>query len=336
MGTREELEREFADWRIKRGVFSEKRASEIGHVKAPGFVVSMALRQAWILFLILCLTAACGKENPDFDSQEYPIRYVFAEGGLRLRSAPSLTSPRIVTIGPGSPVSILRAAQEERLVNGHPGHWMHVKTEAGEKGWVFGFYLTGTPPEYSPERTHFYMVWYQGRDTRNSTIGDCGNFYEEAGCIIGVFNARGEMLRKTGGVAPRGWLDETRFWTHEYYAEAVGGNSNIRLFSINNGKQQDVFSQSFSASEVEGEAKEYSICLLGQCAKIDVDSSKQSRIILYDKVIATENGNKLRVNPYLSDQGHPIGKVPHSFSLLLNEKKFTFELEEGRLVLKGR
>ncbi|MCB1173492.1 MAG: SH3 domain-containing protein [Leptospiraceae bacterium] len=84
-------------------------------------------------------TATSAKVTPD-------TRYVDADGGLRMRSEPSLESQKLTTIPNGSPVTILSTSGSTITIAQRSGRWTQV-TYNNQAGWVFGGFLSSTNPD---------------------------------------------------------------------------------------------------------------------------------------------------------------------------------------------
>ncbi|MCB1308628.1 MAG: SH3 domain-containing protein [Leptospiraceae bacterium] len=99
-----------------------------------------------IIIVAVVLGLQCG-DTPDHQSHE--TKFVSADGGLRMRQAPSLESARTLTIPDGSPVLIYETTGESLTISGRSGKWTRVDFE-GNEGWVFGGFLVDEAPSPSP------------------------------------------------------------------------------------------------------------------------------------------------------------------------------------------
>lgn len=96
-----------------------------------------------ILLLFLCAIS--------LNAQSNEIRYVSSNGGLNLRSTPSINGTKIKLISQGSSVIIISEKKEEVEVSGKKGFWTEVESE-GKRGWVFGAFLITNPlPEFTQD-----------------------------------------------------------------------------------------------------------------------------------------------------------------------------------------
>lgn len=72
---------------------------------------------------------------------EKVIRYIDADGGLRMRQEPHLEAERITTIPNGARVQVLKTSDEQITISDRTGKWSQVDFD-GKTGWVFGGFLS--------------------------------------------------------------------------------------------------------------------------------------------------------------------------------------------------
>ncbi len=95
-------------------------------------------------------------------------RWITAEKGLRMREAPSETAKIIILIPHGSEISFLEEQGREMTIGGAKGKWTKVSWQ-GREGWVFGGFLSTSPPGGSaasllPAGEWWMLTTHKGKD----------------------------------------------------------------------------------------------------------------------------------------------------------------------------
>ncbi|MGJ4786983.1 SH3 domain-containing protein [Leptospira koniambonensis] len=85
----------------------------------------------------------------------YQSAYVSNGAGIKIRSAPKLSSEKMGTIPYKGEVKILEKDQRLAHIEGFENYWYKIKSEEGE-GWVFGGYLSFKHPDFLPPGSNSY------------------------------------------------------------------------------------------------------------------------------------------------------------------------------------
>ncbi|PKA18002.1 SH3 domain-containing protein [Leptospira haakeii] len=85
----------------------------------------------------------------------YQSAYVNTGSGLRIRSAPKLSSEKMGAVPYKGEVKILEKDQRLAHIDGFENYWYKIKSEEGE-GWVFGGYLSFKHPDFLPPGSNSY------------------------------------------------------------------------------------------------------------------------------------------------------------------------------------
>ncbi|EIE02032.1 SH3 domain-containing protein [Leptospira licerasiae] len=85
----------------------------------------------------------------------YQSAYVNNGAGLRIRSAPKLSSEKMGTVPYKGEVKIVEKDQRLAHIDGFENYWYKIKSEEGE-GWVFGGYLSFKHPDFLPPGSNSY------------------------------------------------------------------------------------------------------------------------------------------------------------------------------------
>ncbi|MGJ4745243.1 SH3 domain-containing protein [Leptospira sp. SA-E8] len=85
----------------------------------------------------------------------YQSAYVNSGAGIRIRSAPKLSSEKMGTIPYKGEVKILEKDQRLAHIDGFENYWYKIKSEEGD-GWVFGGYLSFKHPDLLPPGSNSY------------------------------------------------------------------------------------------------------------------------------------------------------------------------------------
>ena len=93
----------------------------------------MRLKVIFNLFILILLIQCRPKQEK--------VAYVNANGGLRLRSKPTIKSTKVVLIPDKSKVLIIGTEKKADTIDGFNGSWVQVKFKQSQ-GWAFDKYLT--------------------------------------------------------------------------------------------------------------------------------------------------------------------------------------------------
>jgi len=96
----------------------------------------MKTSQIRVLIGFIIVTAVAGVEEKK--------RNVFTNGGIVLRSEPSVKGRPLATIPAGTEFNILSVAQKEDTIGGVVGSWIEAEY-AGKRGFLFGGYTSNLP-----------------------------------------------------------------------------------------------------------------------------------------------------------------------------------------------
>ena len=149
-----------------------------------------------VLLMISMSAAGCRRGSNAPAPQEDKFAVVKAVGGLNMRSAPTVSAEKIITIPAGSRVKIVSLSDKKERVGKTMDFWAQVDYE-GKKGWVFNGYLgyeavppavgdaafqvevrspamqqyvekkvKGSNPQIQLSPTEFWLVAYAGDDGR--------------------------------------------------------------------------------------------------------------------------------------------------------------------------
>jgi len=78
-------------------------------------------------------------------TQQNNFRWVVAGTGLRLRTEPALTSPKIILIPAGEQIELLNTLPETINIDNISGNWIQIKWNT-KTGWVFSGYISESNP----------------------------------------------------------------------------------------------------------------------------------------------------------------------------------------------
>lgn len=97
-----------------------------------------------VLMMISMSAAGCRRGSNAPAPQEEKFAVVKAAGGLNMRSAPTVSAEKIITIPAGSRVKIVSLSDKKERVGKTMDFWAQIDFE-GKKGWVFNGFLGYDP-----------------------------------------------------------------------------------------------------------------------------------------------------------------------------------------------
>jgi hypothetical protein len=103
----------------------------------------MRIKRILLLFLVLIFFVFCSKEN---ETKVSMIKYINAEGGLKMRDLPDANGKVVTLIPNASEVSVIKETGSEIEISGKKGKWTEV-SYTNKTGWVFGGFLSKEKPE---------------------------------------------------------------------------------------------------------------------------------------------------------------------------------------------
>ena len=98
------------------------------------------LMGVFILAIMAASIAACKREAGPAQSQQEKYAVVKASGGLNMRSAPTVSAERLMSLPAGSRVKIVSFSEKKEKVGKTEDFWAQVEFE-GKRGWVFNGFL---------------------------------------------------------------------------------------------------------------------------------------------------------------------------------------------------
>lgn len=102
------------------------------------------IQSAVVLTCLFVLAAGCKRGSNSAAPQEEKYAVVSAAGGLNMRSAPTVSAEKIITIPAGSRVKIVSLSDKKERVGKTVDFWAQVVYE-GKQGWVFNGFLGQEP-----------------------------------------------------------------------------------------------------------------------------------------------------------------------------------------------
>lgn len=175
------------------------------------------------LFLILALSAlmACSKKA---DSGNQPdtvaasLRYVQAQGGLRMRAEPNPDAAQIGLIPNGAQVTLHEESGDVGTIGGRSGRWTRVGY-ADQSGWVFGGFLTTEPDltrclPLTPQTLGSFQGGCLGKSCpdRQEPYGKI--FFQPGGRFVAAFDVRDEVGGLTWRVEGKSLIAEGNSGRH--------------------------------------------------------------------------------------------------------------------------
>ena len=104
------------------------------------------MRSTLIGISILLAIGSCSEEQGPEPTKE-ELRFVDAQGGLRMRKQPSTDAPVVTLIPNRAEVSVLQKDGPHATIAGNSGQWLNIRYQS-QVGWVFDAYLAHSkPPE---------------------------------------------------------------------------------------------------------------------------------------------------------------------------------------------
>lgn len=107
----------------------------------------------WLILLLIFPLFYCSESNEKSqdENNKWPkIMWVRAKGGLRLRSEPNLTAPRIATIPNEEKVNVISEHGSPTVLEGRMGTWVSLNW-SGHNGFAFDGFLTPYEPKRPPQ-----------------------------------------------------------------------------------------------------------------------------------------------------------------------------------------